>query len=150
MVLVHVHVHAAHLYVHVHVRMFVYICTYIHTYIYTYCIYIHTHIHTYIHTYIYTHVLTYVGVCVCVCVGVCGGVCVRVRVYECRNTGLSGIWSVRYLNDKLTMPGLLPYLIKPRHSGIFLVQYRTEIMDARMPIPPLVSSKPMPSYAYNQ
>jgi hypothetical protein len=32
-------------------------------------------------------------------------------------------------------------------SSIFLVQYQSEIMDAGMPMPALVSLMPMPSYA---
>jgi hypothetical protein len=31
-------------------------------------------------------------------------------------------------------------------SGIFLVRYRTKILDAGMPMPALVFSMPMPSY----
>jgi hypothetical protein len=48
---------------------------------------------------------------------------------------------------KLTIPGQVRYRIKPRQSGIFLVRYRTEIIDAGMPMPALVSWMPMPSYA---
>jgi hypothetical protein len=44
------------------------------------------------------------------------------------------------------MPGIVRYRTKPRQSGIFLVRYRTEIIDAGMPMPALVSSTPMPSY----
>jgi hypothetical protein len=47
---------------------------------------------------------------------------------------------------KLIMPGMIWYRTKPRQSGIFLVQYRTEIIDAGMPMLALVSSMPMPSY----
>jgi hypothetical protein len=43
------------------------------------------------------------------------------------------------------MPGLVWYRAKPRQSGIF--RYRTGIIDAGMPMPALVSSMPMPSYA---
>jgi hypothetical protein len=48
---------------------------------------------------------------------------------------------------KLKMPGMVQYRTKPRQSGIFLVRYQTEIIDAGMPMPSLVSSMPMPSYA---
>jgi hypothetical protein len=48
---------------------------------------------------------------------------------------------------KLMMLGIVRYRTKPRQSGIFLVRYRTEIIDAGMPMPELVSSMPMPSYA---
>jgi hypothetical protein len=48
---------------------------------------------------------------------------------------------------KLTMPGMVRYRTKPSQSGIFLVRYQTEIIDAGMPIAGLVSLMPMPSYA---
>jgi hypothetical protein len=48
---------------------------------------------------------------------------------------------------KLTMPGMVRYWTKPRQSGIFLVRDRTEIIDDGMPMPVLVFSMPMPSYA---
>jgi hypothetical protein len=48
---------------------------------------------------------------------------------------------------KLTMPEQVRYWTKPMQSGIFLVLYRYKIMDAGMPMPALVSSMPMPSYA---
>jgi hypothetical protein len=47
---------------------------------------------------------------------------------------------------KLTMPGQVRYRIKPRQSGIFMVRYQTEIIDAGMPV--LVSWMPMPSYVH--
>ncbi len=50
---------------------------------------------------------------------------------------------------ELTMPGQVQYRTKLTQSGIFLVQYRTKILDAGMPMPALVSSMPMPSYAPN-
>jgi hypothetical protein len=46
---------------------------------------------------------------------------------------------------KQTMPGMVRYRTKPRQSGIFLVRYRTEIIDAGMLMPAFVSSMPMPS-----
>jgi hypothetical protein len=72
-------------------------------------------------------------------------VSVCVRVYKCRNAGLSGIRSVRYQIEKTNDAGnsLVPDQAKAvRH---FLVQYQTEIIDARMPMPALVSSMPMPT-----
>ncbi len=48
---------------------------------------------------------------------------------------------------KLTMPEQVRYRTKLTQSGIFLVWYQTEIRDAGMPMPALVSSMPMPSYA---
>jgi hypothetical protein len=50
---------------------------------------------------------------------------------------------------KLKMPGMVQYQTKLRQSGIFLVRYRTEIIDAGMPMPALVSSMLMPSYDKN-
>jgi hypothetical protein len=76
------------------------------------------------------------------------GVSVRVCVYKCWNAELSSIRSVRYRIEKLTMPGLVQYRTKPRQFVIFLVWYRTGIIDAAgMPMPVLVSSMPMPSSA---
>ncbi len=49
---------------------------------------------------------------------------------------------------KLTMPEQVRYRTKKTHSDIFLVWYRTKIWDARMPMPALVSSMPLPSYGY--
>ncbi len=49
---------------------------------------------------------------------------------------------------KLTMPKPVRYRTKLMQSGIFLVRYRTKIRDAGMPMPALVSSMPMPSYAF--
>jgi hypothetical protein len=47
---------------------------------------------------------------------------------------------------KITMPRQVRYRTKPRQSGIFLVWYWTEIIDAGMPMPALVSWMPMLSY----
>ncbi len=71
-----------------------------------------------------------IGVCVCECLFV------GVFVFVCINAGLSG-----NRIKKLTMPGQVRYRTKPRQSGIFLVRYRTVIIDAGMP---------MPSYAENK
>ncbi len=51
---------------------------------------------------------------------------------------------------KLTMPGQVQYQTKPSQSCIFLVLYRTKIIDAVMPMPALVFWMPMLSYAYIQ
>ncbi len=48
---------------------------------------------------------------------------------------------------KLMMPEQARYWTKVTQSGIFLVRYRTKIRDAGMPMPALVSSMLMPSYA---
>jgi hypothetical protein len=74
--------------------------------------------------------------------------CMRVRVYKCRNAGLFGNRSVRYC--KLMMPGLVQYQTKLMKSGLFLVRYWMEIMNAGMPMPALVCSMPMPSYVYKR
>jgi hypothetical protein len=67
---------------------------------------------------------------------------VRVRVRACPASDQSGTGL-----EKLTMPGIVQYRTKPRQSGIFLVRYRTEIIDAGMPMPALVSSMSMLSFA---
>jgi hypothetical protein len=48
---------------------------------------------------------------------------------------------------QLIMPEQVWYWTKLTQSGMFLVQYHTKIRDAGMPMPALVSSMPMPSYA---
>jgi hypothetical protein len=44
------------------------------------------------------------------------------------------------------MPELVWYRTKLTQSAISLVRFRTKILDARMLIPALVTSMPMPSY----
>jgi hypothetical protein len=70
----------------------------------------------------------------------------------CINAGLFGIQTVRYQNKKTNDAGTGLVLDQPRQSGIFLVWYRTVIIDARMPMPASVSWMPMPSYVneYNK
>jgi hypothetical protein len=46
---------------------------------------------------------------------------------------------------KLTLSELVRYRTKPMQFGIFLVRYRTELVDAGMPMPVLVFFMPMPS-----
>ncbi len=65
---------------------------------------------------------------------------------KCRNAGLSGIQSLWYQNEKTNGAGTGRYQTKLMQSGI-LFRYRTEIMDAGIPMPALVSSMPMPSFA---
>jgi hypothetical protein len=48
---------------------------------------------------------------------------------------------------KIAMPKPVRYRTKLTQSGIFLVWCWTKIQDAGMPMPVLVSSMPMPSYA---
>jgi hypothetical protein len=76
------------------------------------------------------------------CVFVCVFVCINAGMPDCPAYDQSGTRL-----KKLTMPGIIRYWTEPRQSGIFLVQYRTEIIDAGMPMPALVSLMPMPSYA---
>jgi hypothetical protein len=45
------------------------------------------------------------------------------------------------------MPELVRYRNKPTQSGIFMVRYRIEFVDAGMLMPALVLLLPMPSYA---
>jgi hypothetical protein len=68
-----------------------------------------------------------VFVCVFMCVFVCVFMCVF--VFVCINAGMLDCPASDQSGTglkKLTMPGIVRYRIKPRQSGIFLVQYRTE------------------------
>jgi hypothetical protein len=49
--------------------------------------------------------------------------------------------------NKLMIPKLVRYQTKLTQSSIFSVRCQTEIIDARVPMPALVSSMPMPSHA---
>jgi hypothetical protein len=44
------------------------------------------------------------------------------------------------------MPELVRYRNNVTQSGIFFIRYRTELMDAGMPMPALVFWMPMPTY----
>jgi hypothetical protein len=94
-------------------------------------------------------VCVFVIMCVFVCVFVCLFMYVFVCVFVCINAGMPDCSASDQSGTglkKLTMPGTVRYRTKPRQSGIFLVRYRTEIIDAGMPMPALVSSMPMPSF----
>jgi hypothetical protein len=82
--------------------------------------------------------------CECVFMFVCVFVfvCINAGMPDCPASDQSGTGM-----KKLTMPGQVRYRTKPRQSGIFLVRYRTGIINAGMPMPALVSSMPMSSYA---
>jgi hypothetical protein len=67
--------------------------------------------------------------------------CLNSGMPDCLAAGQSGTGM-----KHLMMPGLVRYHTEPMKSGIFLVQYQTEIMNARMPMLALVCSTPMPSY----
>jgi hypothetical protein len=63
-------------------------------------------------------------------------ICVFVRVFVCINAGMLDCPATDQSSTglkKLTMPGIVQNRTKPRQSGIFLVRYRTEIIDAGMP-----------------
>jgi hypothetical protein len=95
-----------------------------------------------VHVPIYVHAAHHKCVCVCERVCVFVFVCINDGMPDCPafDQGGTGI-------KNLTMPGQVRYRTKPRQSGIFLVRYRTKIIDAVMPMPALVFWIPMPSYA---
>jgi hypothetical protein len=66
---------------------------------------------------------------------------VHVRVYKCRNAGLQTSDHSSTGIKKITIPRQVRY-----RTWHFLVRYWTEIIDAGMPMPALVSWMPMPSY----
>ncbi len=70
---------------------------------------------------------------------------IYIEMPDCPGSGQSGTGL-----KKLMMPKPVRYQTKLTQSGIFLVRYRTKIQDAGMLMPALVSSMPMPSYAYNR
>jgi hypothetical protein len=61
---------------------------------------------------------------------------------DCPVSGQSGT-GLKKTNE----PEQVRYQTKVTQSGIILVRYRTKIRDAGIPMPALVSSMPMPSYA---
>jgi hypothetical protein len=96
------------------------------------------------------------SVCVCKCMFVCVFVCLFERVFMCVfvciNAGMPDCPAYDQSGTRLENErcrGIVRYRTKPRQPGIFLVRYRTEIIDAGMPMPALVSSMPVPSYAYH-
>ncbi len=97
-----------------------------------------------VHVSVHVHAAHHRCVCVCECVFVCVFmfVCINAGMPDCPASKQSGTGK-----KKLTMPEQVRYRTKPRQSGIFLVQYRTVIIDAGVPMPTLVSWMPMPSYA---
>jgi hypothetical protein len=82
-------------------------------------------------------------VCKCMSVFVYMCVCINAEMPDCLASDQSGTRM-----KKQTLPGLVQIRTKPTQSGIYLVKYQTEIMDAGMPMSALVFSMPMPSYAY--
>jgi hypothetical protein len=74
----------------------------------------------------------FMGVFVFMCVFLC--VCINAGMPDCPSSDQSSTGM-----KKLTMPGMVRYQTKLRQSGIFWVQYQTEIIDAGILMPPLVS-----------
>jgi hypothetical protein len=73
---------------------------------------------------------------------------VNVHVHTYKNAGRHPASSQSDTGlKKLTIPEQVRYRTKLTQSGIFVVQYRTKIRDAGMPMPALVFSMPMPSPA---
>jgi hypothetical protein len=56
--------------------------------------------------------------------------CPLSTLLKCWNAGLFGIWPVQYRNEKLMMPEPVRYQTQLTQSSIFLVWYRTELMNA--------------------
>jgi hypothetical protein len=91
-----------------------------------------------VHVSVHVHAAHHRCVCVCECVFVC----INAGMPDCPAFEQSGTGL-----KKITMPEQVRYGTKLTQSGIFLVRYRTKIRHAGMPMPALVSSMPMPSYA---
>jgi hypothetical protein len=70
----------------------------------------------------------------------------HVDVHICRNAGIPDCPASGQSGTGLKKTKDA-YRTKLILSGIFLVRYRTKIRDAGLPMPALVSSMPMPSYA---
>ncbi len=71
-------------------------------------------------------------------------VCVFVCVFVCINAGMPDCPA-----SEQSDTGLKTLTVPDQAKAVwhFLVRYQTEIIDAGMPMPALVSSMPMPSYA---
>jgi hypothetical protein len=84
---------------------------------------------------VHLHAAHHRCVCVTECVFVCRFmfVCINAGMPDCLASDQSGTGI-----QKITMPGQVQCRTKPRQSGIFMVRYRTEIVDAGMPMPALV------------
>jgi hypothetical protein len=72
---------------------------------------------------------------------------VRVRVYKCWNVELSGIRSIWYRTEKNNDAGTGPVPDQAKTVWHFFGPVRTKIIYAGMPMPALVSSMLMLSYA---
>jgi hypothetical protein len=73
-------------------------------------------------------------------------VCINAGMPDCLSSDQSGTGL-----KKLTMLGIVWYRTKPRQSGIFLAQCRTEIIDAgRVAEPKLFDSAPAPAPTYKK
>ncbi len=151
MSMLHVHAHAAcvcpcymcmsMLHVHVHDACACPCCmsiSMLHIHIHDGCTYTCCKPISMLHVHSMSNIRVCVFVCLCMCICVCLCMCI--------NAGLSGIQSVLLEWKKLMMPESNRYRTKLTQSSIFLVQYRIEIMDARLPQLASVSSMPMPIY----
>ncbi len=78
-----------------------------------------------IHVPVYVHAAHHRCVSVCECVSVFVFVCINAGMPDCPALDQSGTGM-----KILMMPGQVRYRTKPRQSGIFLVRYRTEVIDA--------------------
>ncbi len=79
--------------------------------------------------------------CACACICVCVCMCISAGIPDCPASDQSGTGMKKSNNA-----GTYPVLDKADAFQHTLVRYRTEIMDAGMPMPALVSSMLMPSY----
>ncbi len=136
MLYVHMHVHAVYLHACLYVQISIWIL-YVDVYVY---VYVHICIHSHIHVHIHIHIGTCIYIHLLICIS-------TNTVHKCRNAGLSGIRSVRYRNEKITMLEQVWCRTKPSPSGIFLVRYRTKMIDAGMSMLALVCSMQMPRFA---
>jgi hypothetical protein len=71
---------------------------------------------------------------------------IYIEMLECRT--IQHLVSLVREWTKLMMPGQVRYRNKWAQSGIFLVLYRTKTMDVGIQMSALVSSMPVPSYAF--
>jgi hypothetical protein len=98
-----------------------------------------------VHVPVHVHAAQHRCVCMCKYVFVCMFMYINAGMLDCPASYQSGTGM-----KKLTMLGQVRYRTKLRQSGNFSVWYQTEIIDARMPLPGLVSWMPMPSYGEYQ
>ena len=71
-------------------------------------------------------------------------------VFKCQNYGLYSILSLQYQKIKILMLGAVQYQNKGIQSGAGMLQFRTEMPDARMPMLAAFDLLPIPSYVENK